>query len=134
MNRRPMPMPMPMPASRVRRNQITDTAAPAMPIRSGPAMPIRSGPMPAPMPAATTKQMPSPIRSGPLDNPSSPIGPSSSPISTTQQEMPVRGASMPGPISLPVDTMKKGGKVKKYAKGGSIDGCAQRGKTRGKLL
>jgi hypothetical protein len=26
--------------------------------------------------------------------------------------------------------MKKGGKVKKYAKGGSIDGVASRGKTR----
>ena len=29
--------------------------------------------------------------------------------------------------------MKKGGQVKKYAKGGSIDGMAQRGKTRGKI-
>ena len=29
--------------------------------------------------------------------------------------------------------MKHGGKVKKYAKGGSIDGCAQRGKTRGMM-
>jgi hypothetical protein len=29
--------------------------------------------------------------------------------------------------------MKKGGKVKKYAKGGSIDGCAIKGKTRGRL-
>ena len=29
--------------------------------------------------------------------------------------------------------MKHGGKVKKYAKGGSIDGCAQRGKTRGTM-
>lgn len=26
--------------------------------------------------------------------------------------------------------LKKGGKVKKYAKGGKIDGCAVRGKTR----
>lgn len=33
--------------------------------------------------------------------------------------------------SLP---MKKGGSVKKYAKGGSIDGCAQRGKTKGRYL
>lgn len=32
------------------------------------------------------------------------------------------------------DTMyKRGGKVQKYAKGGSIDGIAQRGKTRGKM-
>ena len=30
--------------------------------------------------------------------------------------------------------MKKGGNVKKYAKGGSIDGCAQRGKTKGRYL
>jgi hypothetical protein len=29
--------------------------------------------------------------------------------------------------------MKKGGSVAKYAKGGSIDGIAQRGKTRGKM-
>ncbi len=29
---------------------------------------------------------------------------------------------------------KKGGGIKKYAKGGSIDGCAQRGKTRGKVV
>jgi hypothetical protein len=29
--------------------------------------------------------------------------------------------------------MEKGGEVKKYAKGGSIDGVAQRGKTRGKM-
>lgn len=29
--------------------------------------------------------------------------------------------------------MKKGGTVKKYAKGGAIDGIAQRGKTRGKI-
>jgi hypothetical protein len=33
--------------------------------------------------------------------------------------------------------MKKGGKVKKYAKGGSVtrgDGCAQRGKTKGTMI
>ena len=30
--------------------------------------------------------------------------------------------------------MKCGGTVKKYAKGGSIDGIAQRGKTRGKYI
>ena len=35
--------------------------------------------------------------------------------------------------SNPDEGMKKGGKVKKYAKGGSIDGCAQRGKTRGMM-
>lgn len=31
------------------------------------------------------------------------------------------------------DAMKKGGKVKKYAKGGSVDGCAIRGKTRASM-
>jgi hypothetical protein len=31
-------------------------------------------------------------------------------------------------------TYKRGGKVKKYAGGGSIDGCAQRGKTRGRAV
>jgi hypothetical protein len=30
--------------------------------------------------------------------------------------------------------MKKGGDVKKYAKGGSVDGCAQRGKTKGTMI
>jgi hypothetical protein len=32
--------------------------------------------------------------------------------------------------------MKRGGKVKKYAKGGSVrgDGCAQRGKTKGRMI
>lgn len=30
--------------------------------------------------------------------------------------------------------MKCGGSVKKYAKGGSVDGIAQRGKTRGKYI
>ena len=28
----------------------------------------------------------------------------------------------------------KGGKVKAYVKGGGVDGCAQRGKTRGKVI
>ena len=38
------------------------------------------------------------------------------------------------------ETMKKGGKVKKYAKGGqngyrrAADGCATKGKTRGKMV
>ena len=30
--------------------------------------------------------------------------------------------------------MKKGGKVAKYAKGGSIDGCAMKGKTKGTMI
>lgn len=36
------------------------------------------------------------------------------------------------------DDFAKGGKIKKYAKGGSVsaraDGCAQRGKTKGKMV
>ena len=32
----------------------------------------------------------------------------------------------------PFPGMKCGGKVKKFAKGGSIDGCATRGKTKGR--
>jgi hypothetical protein len=36
----------------------------------------------------------------------------------------------------PAGPYKKGGKVKtkKYAKGGKIDGCAQRGKTKGRIV
>jgi len=34
----------------------------------------------------------------------------------------------------PVTMYKRGGKVKKYAEGGSIDGCAQRGKTKGRMV
>jgi hypothetical protein len=36
----------------------------------------------------------------------------------------------------PMGPYKKGGKVKtkKYAKGGKIDGCAQRGKTKGRMV
>ena len=30
--------------------------------------------------------------------------------------------------------MKRGGSIKKFAKGGSVDGIAQRGKTRGKYI
>lgn len=30
--------------------------------------------------------------------------------------------------------MKKGGKVMKYAKGGDIDGCASKGKTKGTMV
>lgn len=35
--------------------------------------------------------------------------------------------------AMPNPEYKKGGCVKKYAKGGSIDGCAQRGKTKGTM-
>lgn len=43
--------------------------------------------------------------------------------------------------ALPTPGMKRGGKVKKYASGGSVssassraDGCATKGKTRGRVL
>lgn len=39
------------------------------------------------------------------------------------------GGGLPGMDEV----LAKGGKVKSYAKGGSIDGCAQRGKTKGKV-
>ena len=49
---------------------------------------------------------------------------------------PPAGGGAPMPPAGP--GMKKGGKVKKMAKGGSAskraDGCAQRGKTRGKMV
>ncbi|MCH9839043.1 hypothetical protein K0U83_25500 [bacterium] len=41
---------------------------------------------------------------------------------------------MPNRRDTPENGMKCGGKVKKYAKGGSVDGVAQRGKTRGKYI
>ena len=47
---------------------------------------------------------------------------------------PDMGAGAP-PMGMP--GMKKGGKTKKYAKGGSVtrgDGCAQRGKTKGTMI
>lgn len=41
-------------------------------------------------------------------------------------------------VDLPVDGKSKGGSIKKYTSGGSVstraDGCAQRGKTRGKMV
>ena len=48
---------------------------------------------------------------------------------------PVRTAPMPvRPAGRATALMKKGGDVKKYAKGGSVDGCAQRGKTKGTMI
>lgn len=38
------------------------------------------------------------------------------------------------PASKAHKGLKSGGGVKKYAKGGSIDGCAQKGKTKGKMV
>ena len=50
--------------------------------------------------------------------------------------MPARPAVMPA--SSPALPMKKGGSVKKYSKGGSAskraDGCATKGKTKGKII
>jgi hypothetical protein len=37
-------------------------------------------------------------------------------------------------LDMPDTKMNMGGKVKKYRKGGSIDGCAKKGKTRGKIV
>ena len=37
-------------------------------------------------------------------------------------------------IDAEKEGMKRGGSVKKYTKGGSIDGCAQRGKTKGRMV
>jgi hypothetical protein len=37
-------------------------------------------------------------------------------------------------LDMPDAKMNMGGKVKKYRKGGSIDGCAKKGKTRGKIV
>jgi hypothetical protein len=43
-----------------------------------------------------------------------------------------------GPPQMPPPSMKTGGAVKAFAKGGSVssraDGCAQRGKTRGMIV
>lgn len=48
---------------------------------------------------------------------------------------PARSAPMPvRPAGRATAMMKKGGDVKKYAKGGSVDGCAQRGKTKGTMI
>ena len=48
---------------------------------------------------------------------------------------PARTAPMPvRPAGRATAMMKKGGDVKKYAKGGSIDGIAQRGKTQAKQI
>ena len=48
---------------------------------------------------------------------------------------PARSAPMPvRPAGRATAMMKKGGDVKKYAKGGSVDGVAQRGKTKGTMI
>jgi hypothetical protein len=48
--------------------------------------------------------------------------------------MPMRGDMADKMGRAMAGGMKKGGKVKKYRKGGSIDGCAMKGKTRGKMV
>ena len=64
-------------------------------------------------------------------------------MSKIADRLKARGIDVPGLVGgrLSSEDMKKGGKVKAYAKGGSVssaskraDGCAQRGKTRGKVL
>jgi hypothetical protein len=48
---------------------------------------------------------------------------------------PARSAPVPvRPAGRATAMMKKGGDVKKYAKGGSVDGVAQRGKTKGTMI
>lgn len=58
----------------------------------------------------------------------------------------VPSAPLPGPLNLgqapmqdeqPMQQMRKGGKVKGYAAGGSVtraDGCCRKGRTRGKFV
>lgn len=50
-------------------------------------------------------------------------------------EPPMRrdGSMLEIEISSPAERYKMGGKTKKYAKGGRIDGCAMRGKTKGTM-
>lgn len=49
----------------------------------------------------------------------------------TQEDLQKFGGKMKNPPSDPEGVPAK---PKKFAKGGSIDGCAQRGKTRGKVV
>lgn len=49
----------------------------------------------------------------------------------TQEDLKQFGGKMKNP---PTDPEGVPAKPKKFAKGGSIDGCAQRGKTRGKVV
>lgn len=82
-----------------------------VPGRKGPTLP---GPGPRPTPVSTRPLGPAPT--GPMT--------------------PVRGGGM-APASM-ATMMKKGGKVKCMAKGGSAskraDGCATKGKTKGKII
>ena len=56
-------------------------------------------------------------------------------VPTAPVRAPVRTAPMPvRPAGRATALMKKGGDVKKYAKGGSVDGIAQRGKTKGTMI
>jgi len=47
---------------------------------------------------------------------------------------PGAGGPPPGMGAPPPPAMKKGGAVKGFAKGGSIDGCASRGKTKTSMV
>ena len=47
---------------------------------------------------------------------------------------PIGGNNPANKEALEAAGMKCGGSVKKYAKGGAVDGIAQRGKTRGKFV
>ena len=109
------------------------TAGTPVPRRTGSAFEGRPAPRPAPMPTRGGMVM---NLSGPAPRPA-----------PTPTPMPTRGGmgmnpSGPAPRPAPVRPgMKKGGKVKKIKKGGSVsscskraDGCIIKGKTKGRII
>jgi len=129
------------------------TAGTPVPRRTGSAFEGRPAPRPAPMPTRggmgmnpsgpAPRPAPMPTRGGMVMNPS---GPAPRPA-PTPTPMPTRGGmgmnpSGPAPRPAPVRPgMKKGGKVKKIKKGGSVsscskraDGCIIKGKTKGRII
>ena len=62
--------------------------------------------------------------STPVDEPTSPAS-----APKAKAKAPARSKPVVYPGDVPVDEP-----TKKFAKGGKIDGCAQRGKTRGKIV
>ena len=83
------------------------------------------------MPGRRTANMP--VR-GATPKPSGMMGGGMAPPAMQQSTMPVRGAT-PKPAGMMPMPMKKGGAVKKMAKGGMTrgDGCCMKGKTKGKM-
>ena len=97
---------------------------PMLPERSDPraaAGVARRPGMPAPAGAARRPGMPAPA------------GAARRPGMPAQAEQGVMRRPTPEEQMGAAPAMKKGGKVKKYAKGGAIDGCAKKGKTKGKM-